>query len=111
MWIASKFGFFSIVAKADGVHVRARVKKDLEELLTETDITEPIQTWQGADYRYRVVVKADKLPVVFQKLSESIDYDNFKNMIHASPSQQGKYYAYSSMWKIMYQQQEEPETE
>lgn len=111
MWIASKFGFFSIVAKADGVHVRARVKKDLEELLAQTDTTAPVQTWPGADYRYRVIVGADQLPVFFQKLAESIDYDNFKNMIHASPTQQGKYYAYSSVWEIMYQQQEEPEEE
>ncbi|SFG28022.1 hypothetical protein [Pontibacter chinhatensis] len=93
------------------MHLRARVEKDLEELLAQTELTAPVQTWPGADYRYRVIVGADKLPVVFQKLAESIDYDNFKNMIHASPTQQGKYYAYSPVWEIMYQQQQEPEEE
>lgn len=109
MWIASKFGFYSIVAKADGVHVRARVKQDLEQLLAATDIAETIQVWHGADYRYRVVVGADKLPAIFLKLAESIDYDNFKNMVHASPTQKTKYYAYGAIWEVMYQQQEEPE--
>ena len=32
MWIASKYGFFSIVKKKEGFHVRGRSLKDLKNL-------------------------------------------------------------------------------
>ena len=38
MWIASKFGWFSIVKKTDGWHVRARVRQDLETLIRVGDL-------------------------------------------------------------------------
>ncbi len=111
MWIATKYGFFSIVAKGDEFHVRARAKQDLEELLAATELNEPVQVWPGADYRYRVIVGAKDIPVLFQKLGESIDYSNFKNMIAASPSQKDKKQAYNSIWSVMYQVQEDGEDE
>lgn len=111
MWIASKFGFFSIVAKGEEFHVRARVKQDLEQLLTEIKLHEPVQVWLGADYRYRVIVGATDIPTIFQKLAESIDYNNFKSMIEANPAQRAKKYAYNRIWSVMYQVQEEGEEE
>ena len=53
MWIASKNGFFSIVQNRDnkdGVLVRSRVKKDLEEIFP----TERILHTPGGDYHWRV---------------------------------------------------------
>ncbi|ALI98079.1 hypothetical protein [Rufibacter tibetensis] len=111
MWIASKYGFFSIVVKEEGFHVRARVKQDLEQLLTAAELVEPIQVWPSADYRYRVIVGAKSIPAIFQKLAESIDYDNFKNMIADTPLQRDKYGAYGQVWNTMYMVQVETDEE
>jgi hypothetical protein len=111
MWIASKFGFFSIVAKGNEFHVRTRVKQDLEQLLAETKLHEPVQVWPGADYRYRIIVGAADIPAIFQKLAESINYSNFKSMIGANPSQRDKKQAYNRIWSVMYEVQEEGEDE
>lgn len=105
MWIASKYGFFSIVEKENGFHVRARVQHDLEELLAATGIAEQVQVWPGADYRYRIIVGAPAICKVFSTLSSSIDYSNFKSMIDATPNQRAKQYAYSDIWSTMYQLQ------
>ncbi|MBX0332951.1 hypothetical protein K3G39_06850 [Pontibacter sp. HSC-14F20] len=109
MWIASKYGFFSIVKKEDGHHVRARVKRDLETLIAETGIEEPLQQWPAADYRYRVVVSAQAIPALFEKLGESIDYSNFKSKIAATPTQRDKEHAYYEIWRVMYGLQEDDE--
>ncbi|EJF11925.1 hypothetical protein [Pontibacter sp. BAB1700] len=107
MWIASKYGFFSIVAKDNGFHVRARVQLDLEELLAATGIAEQVQIWPGADYRYRIIVGATDISKVFSTMASSIDYSNFKSMIDATPNQLAKRYAYSDIWCTMYQLQED----
>ena len=50
-----------------------------------------------------------------QKASSSIDYDNFKNKIAETSSQQEKLSAYGDIWSIMYMLQgrddPDPETE
>lgn len=109
MWIVSKYGFFSVVKKEDGYHVRARVKRDLENLIAETGITEPLQQWPTADYRYRVVLSSQAIPALFEKLGESIDYSNFKSKIAATPTQRNKENAYYEIWRVMYGLQEEDE--
>ncbi|WP_210487244.1 hypothetical protein [Rufibacter aurantiacus] len=111
MWIASKFGFFSIVAKKDGFHVRARVRQDLEQLMAAVNLAEPIQVWPEADYRYRVILIAQEIPLVFQALADSIDYNNFKDMIAETPAQGDKYGVYGQIWNIMYHFQEWNEQE
>jgi hypothetical protein len=109
MWIASKYGFFSIVKKGDGFHVRARAKNDLQALLAVTGIAGEVQVWPGADYRYRVILGAEAIPTVFQTLAASIDYNNFKSKIAATPSQRDKEYAYYEVWRALYQVQEAEE--
>ena len=68
MWLATKFGFYSIVQKQgqDGgdstsFHVRARVRTDLESLLTATGLQREILEWPTADYRYRIVIDMEDL--------------------------------------------------
>ncbi|MEK9754479.1 MAG: hypothetical protein VW338_14895 [Rhodospirillaceae bacterium] len=112
MWIASKIGFFSIVQKDAQTHIRARVKKDLENLIeeigiegwSEEDLT--IQEWPGADYRFRLRIHPDDLGVLFQKLAETIDYPNFKNEIHRRPDQAAKSPAYTTLWGHLHSLQE-----
>ncbi|MCB1147858.1 MAG: hypothetical protein KDK38_13745 [Leptospiraceae bacterium] len=107
MWLATKFGFFSIVYKEGSYHVRAREKTDLEELLRVTEIRADVQTWPNADYRYRTLITSQSdLSRIFQVLSESIDYNNFKNAIGDSATQKKKLKPYLKIWQTMYEVQE-----
>jgi hypothetical protein len=107
MWIASKFGWFSIVQKTDGWHVRARVRGDLENLIRAADICKRwiiIET-PHADYRYRFVVGKVGIRRVFDALCRSVDYPNFKSQISATDDQRDKLYEYGQIWKMMAQLQ------
>jgi hypothetical protein len=108
MWLATKFGFYSIVQKQapkDGkpavFHVRARVRKDLENLITATALQKEIQEWKNADYRYRIIVGQQEVTEIMAHLAESLDYDNFKSMIGNTPDQRAKLHGYHEIWGVM----------
>jgi hypothetical protein len=103
MWIASHFGFFSIVFKEGHWHVRARQKSELEELTGAAKLTAKIEEWPQADYRWRVRLKdgAD-LERVFDALRESVTYSNFKSHIGTLPKQRAKLPAYHELWSGLY---------
>lgn len=111
MWVASKFGFFSIVKKDGNFHIRARVLSDLEELrravpgLRECSIHET----RKADYRFRIVIPDSDKQVfmeVFAVLGASVDYGNFKDMIGRSIMQADKKWVYAEIWHQMHQYQQ-----
>jgi len=106
MWIASKFGFYSIVCKDDDeFHIRARLRVDLEDLLVATNIDEQIHQSARADYRYRLVVSHQVVRKITTTLAETLDYPNFKNKIAETPSQEPKLHAYHCIWEAMYSEQ------
>ncbi len=108
MWIASKLGWFSIVEKEKGqFHVRARVRKDLENLIKASRIVSMIQEWPGADYRYRVIVNRKHLHQIYGALESSVDYRNFKSEIAVTPDQCDKLGAYHTIWAQMAALQED----
>ena len=107
MWIASKFGFFSIVRKGEEqFHVRARVRTDLENLLVAADLDEKIHQSDLSDYKYRLVVGQDAVRKITLSMAEALDYPNFKNQIAETSSQERKLGAYHQIWEIMYGEQE-----
>jgi hypothetical protein len=84
MWIASKYGWFSIVKEGVALHVRARSKKGMEELCIQiyknTGISVAISKWRMADHRFRFVTRDRQVArSVFMIFANSIDYPNFKN--------------------------------
>ncbi len=108
MWIATKFGFYSIVQKqapdeggSDSFHVRARVRTDLENVLTVTGLQQEILEWPNADYRFRIVIDSEDLSHLMLVLVENLDYGNFKSMIAATPGQRGKLHEYHKIWDVM----------
>lgn len=107
MWIASKFGWFSIVQKTPGVwHVRARVKRDLDNLKKAAEIPGEIERWPDADYRFRIIVEDPAVVVrIFMEFASSIDYSNFKSMILTRPDQRAKIAAYHEIWGEMHAHQ------
>jgi len=108
MWLATKHGFYSIVKKEDGFHVRARIKKDLENLLKECRYPRLIiQEDDRADYRFRVIISKIGIERIFKVLGESIDYDNFKNKIRDTEDQFDKMLPYGTIWLSMAFMQDE----
>jgi hypothetical protein len=108
MWLATKLGFFSIVQKEppdDGdaavYHIRARVREDLENLLRLTDLQREILTWPSADYRFRIMASQQEVFEIMSALAESIDYDNFKGVIAATPDQRDRLDAYHKVWSTL----------
>ena len=109
MWIASKYGFYSIVKKEGHFHIRSRTEKDLVDLFATADLDFPVEIWRSADYRFRVRIPetdTESLGIIFGVLMDSIDYGNFKSEIAASTSQRKKLHAYHEIWHIMAQHQQ-----
>lgn len=117
MWLATKYGFFSVVRnidfrdrERDGARayiVRTRRKADLEGLLQQVDgnavDTGRITVTMEADYPARVFVSQQEWEGLMQLLADSIDYSNFKSKIAATPEQnKDKHAAYAEIWGVMY---------
>ena len=104
MWLFTRYGFYSVVQdKLDDqrVQVRARVRADLEALQRsaagELRDVEIIMT-PHADYRYRIVVPRAQWCTVAGRLSNDIDYVNFKNEVHGEADRDD---AYLAVWSAM----------
>lgn len=109
MWIASKYGFFSIVKKDGGWHIRARNAEDLELLKNELSLPKITHTPE-ADYCARIFVAddttgKDTMAKLMSALGESVDYPNFKNAIAASTAQRDKLHSYHDVWSVMHDYQ------
>lgn len=102
MWLMTQHGFYSIVQKRDGCfHVRARVRKDLENVLELMGWSYEIEEWPRADYRYRILIEHSQVLQLLQQMALHIDYANFKNRIHELPDQKDKSSAYARVWGVM----------
>lgn len=108
MWIASKYGWFSIVLKEGAYHVRAREEGDLFTLILAVQANFPdfkpeVEEWPEADYRYRIRLDpaSDAISDVFASLCCSIDYANFKSAIGVTKHQRHKLPAYHQIWATM----------
>lgn len=99
MWLCTQLGFFSIVQKDGSHHVRARLRKDLENLVSAADLAGvKIHESPRADYRWRILVHPPELAAIFGALARSIDYPNFKSRIHELPDQVDKLRGYGRLW-------------
>ena len=108
MWLCTRLGFFSIVRKEpDTFHIRARCREDLEQLAKAAGAGNPVASFSGSDYPWRILCCADELPVFMQALTTSIDYGNFKSAIAASLTQRPKLSAYHDIHHRMVEWQEQ----
>ena len=102
MWLCTKYGFYSIVQKQPGeFHIRARVKRDLENLKTVSEIKRRILVTKDADYRYRMVVNEIEVMVAMTVLTHTLNYPNFKAEIGKAEDQRDKLTAYHEIWRLM----------
>lgn len=102
MWLCTKHGFFSIVRKGENqVHVRARVRADIERLRIELDKEynpSEILEWPDADYRYRIICGDGAFEYLMQFFTDTLDYENFKERIASLPDQRDKGQDYHTLW-------------
>jgi hypothetical protein len=108
MWIASKYGWFSLVKKDGGYHVRARVEEDLRllQIAVGGDFAKlKRHLTPEADYCSRVFVpeegSKEVIASIMATLGDSVDYANFKSMIASSPEQRDKLHYYHGVWARM----------
>ncbi len=109
MWIATTYGFYSVVTKpgfsASLVHVRTHWRSDLVQLLKAADKLDiyPIEHDPDADYHFRVVINHEQWISLALVMSDSVkEYDNFKNHIHHHPHQHKKLSVYTKIWGLLY---------
>ncbi|PTY06785.1 hypothetical protein DB346_00555 [Verrucomicrobia bacterium LW23] len=97
MWLFTQHGFFSVVRKKEGWHLRARARRDLLNLgLT------PVESYKGSDYPWRVIItEPAQWQGIMLKLAESVDYPNFKGRIAETPDQRHRLHAYHEIWALM----------
>lgn len=91
MWVATNFGFFSVVRRPEGtvakgderaLQVRARVKRHLVNLRAWLgDGRREIVELTGTDYEYRLYVTYDEWATITARLTYDIDYVNFKDTV------------------------------
>lgn len=85
MWVFSKCGYFSIVAKNEGTDglltVRSRVRSDLVRLKVIIPELSEIKDNEGTDYPFRCTGLSEDVARGMSKITTDINYHNFKNMI------------------------------
>ncbi len=112
MWLFTKQGFYSIVRKDGGEwHVRARARKDLENLNRLAGTDHAIHRSEEADYRWRMVVPGAEAQRLVGRLADDIDYSNFKSAVARTPGQEDKVGILHEIWSLMHHYQcgqEEP---
>lgn len=96
MWIFSQEGFFSIVRKPDGYHVRARQREDL----VRVGLT-PIKSFAGSDYPWRAILDQAGHAKLLETLGRSVDYPNFKGRIATREDQRHRLDRYHKIWSLM----------
>jgi len=102
MWLATQHGFYSIVQKDHDLYfIRARVRKDLENLKALAQLDREVLEWPEADYRYRVKVDFEDLLEVLVQLCGALDYPNFKARVYEREDQADKLGRYHRFWEMM----------
>jgi len=96
MWIFTTRGFYSIVQSPvpGRMLVRARFNGDIEALLPGAEVSETPER----DYMYRTIVPTEDVITALAKVTQTIDYPNFKDAV----LDDRRHPAYGNVWGIMY---------
>jgi len=102
MWIFCQDGFYSIVQKGEGFHVRARREQNLVNVgLTAT------KSYSGSDYPWRAILpNRAELQKLMVSLSNSVDYPNFKGHVASRIDQKDRLDQYHKIWAMMAEERE-----
>ena len=103
MWLFTQHGFYSITrsrTEPDKTQVRARTRRDLENLQTLTSNTAPILKTLNADYRWRIIITPSESERIVALLTRDIDYPNFKASVAKRPDQKHRGHDYHRIWEL-----------
>ncbi len=105
MWLFTKFGYFAIVKDYENDEIfwlRARVEKDLENVLQLIDLENPkIIFKENADYKFRLKLLKEEYKKLMSILVENLDYSNFKSMMDDNADQRHKMFAYYEVYNVL----------
>lgn len=125
MWCFTPIGFFSATLtnpsyadlplrqQTNHIMVRARVRADLERLITlyaEMGLTQEegptIFDLPGHDYPYRVILRPANWTSLVARLADDIDYSNFKSAVEARQETpeagKARHDLYMKVWSVMH---------
>jgi len=121
MWMFTKYGFFSVVsARKDffskeidinTLMIRARNKKHLENLIENFESLKDCEILEtkNTDYRYRIFVPKQDWSEIASKMTNEIDYDNFKSKVYQTIKDNDFCHSLGDVWSVMYRYQKESE--
>lgn len=118
MWLFTKYGFYSAVCARQGngsyeqpvnpdqIMVRARLRSHLESLQQHfSDLLADcaIREFVGTDYAFRIFIPKVTWSQILVRLSEEMDYDNFKSKVAQHQGVAGADYEHSlhNVWSVM----------
>ena len=91
MWLFTRDGFYSVVARDGVVVIRTRSHLALRRLRDKLQLPDPILVGAGTDYKYRICVEWQTWIAVATSLASEVTYPNFKQ---ATEDRQGPRSAY-----------------
>jgi hypothetical protein len=103
MWLFTPHGFYSITrsrTEPDKTQVRARTRRDLENLPTLTSNPAPILKTLNADYRWRIIISPGEGERLVALLTRDIDYPNFKARVAMRPDQKHRGHDDHRIWEL-----------
>lgn len=103
MWLFTRHGLYSLsrsTNEPDKLQVRARVRRDLENLQTLTALAGPILETPTTDYRWRWIVTSADAETITRCLTHDIIYSNFKSTVARQPDQSAKLTGLHDIWEI-----------
>jgi len=103
MWLFTRHGFYSITrsrTEPDKTQIRARTRRDLENLQTLTGNPAPILKTLNADYRWRIIITPSESERIVTLLTRDIDYPNFKASVAQRPDQKHRGHNYHRIWEL-----------
>jgi hypothetical protein len=80
MWLITQHGFFSVVRDRENATrflVRARVRKDLQNLKSLAGLEAEVQSSPEREYPFRLRVEEREFPRVMNALGNTVDYPSF----------------------------------
>jgi hypothetical protein len=78
MWIYTKYGTYSIVAKNDKWQIRSRVRDYMIDLMEAVGIEENLIHTPNRDYEFRIIVDRETYVQIYTHLMDAITYPDFK---------------------------------
>lgn len=108
MWLFTRYGFYSVAAgDRDSMLIRARSGDHLARLRQRFTTLKRynIQYWPDRDYLCRLVVPRQVWADVAAKLTDELDYPNFKNEVASSFGKESDYLSRChETWAVMQKQ-------